>query len=221
VFVYRDVARTRGQFFETPAHILGNSQAQIRLASKAKFLTGLARRIAEMNGIEKLAPVQQQLGELASWAAVVEGMTLAAEAAAVTTPQGTVVPNPRFLYGAMGLQSQLYPRMIHLVRELVGGGPLQVPSTAWEFFNDQTAADIRRYIQSPGVPAEERVKLLKLAWDLIGSEFAGRHQQYELFYAGAPMVAKTYAYQNYDFREAAALVEQCLASYDLPDEPTE
>ena len=40
----------------------------------------------------------------------------------------------------------------------------------------------------PGVPAAERVKLMKLAWDAIGSEFAGRHAQYEMFYAGAPFV---------------------------------
>src|SRR5262245_49825617 len=34
VFVYRDVELTRNQFFVTPAHVLGNTQAQIRLAVK-------------------------------------------------------------------------------------------------------------------------------------------------------------------------------------------
>ncbi len=217
VFVYRDVALTRAQFFDTPAHILGNSQAQIRLSVKVRFLAGLAAKIAQMNGIDKLPQVQCQLGELASLAAVVEGMMLASEATAVTNSTGVVLPNLRFLYGAMGLQSRLYPQIIHLLRELCGGGPLQVPSSADEFFNEDTSADIRRYIQSPGVAAEERVKLLKLAWEMIGSEFAGRHQQYEMFYAGAPFVAKTYAYLNYDFREATALVDRCLAGYDLPE----
>ena len=50
---------------------------------------------------------------------------------------------------------------------------------------------------------------------MVGSEFAGRHQQYEMFYAGAPFVVKNYAYQNYDFKEALSLVEDCLNSYDL------
>lgn len=217
VFVYRDVALTRAQFFDTPAHILGNSQAQIRLAVKTRFLAGLAARIAEMNGIHKVPQVQCQLGELASWAAVVEGMVLASEAQPITNAAGVVLPHPRFLYGAMGLQAQLYPRIIHLLRELCGGGPLQVPSSAAELLNDDTAADVRRYIQSPGAPANERIKLLKLAWEMIGSEFAGRHQQYEMFYAGAPFVAQTYACLNYDFRDALALVQQCLAGYDLPD----
>ena len=41
------------------------------------------------------------------------------------------------------------------------------------------------------------MKLFKLAWDLVGSEFAGRHQQYEKFYAGASFIIR-----NHSFREA-------------------
>jgi 4-hydroxyphenylacetate 3-monooxygenase len=53
---------------------------------------------------------------------------------------------------------------------------------------------------------------------MVGSEFAGRHQQYEMFYAGAPFVVKGYAYQNYGFGEALKLVEHCLASYGMNEE---
>jgi 4-hydroxyphenylacetate 3-monooxygenase len=38
---------------------------------------------------------------------------------------------------------------------------------------------------------------MKLAWDLIGSEFAGRHQLYEKFYPGT-----TFVVRNQSFREA-------------------
>ncbi|MCZ6632360.1 MAG: 4-hydroxyphenylacetate 3-hydroxylase, partial [bacterium] len=44
VFIYRDVEKLRAQFFETPAHVLGNTQAQIRLVVKLKFILGLARK---------------------------------------------------------------------------------------------------------------------------------------------------------------------------------
>jgi 4-hydroxyphenylacetate 3-monooxygenase len=215
VFVYRDVNLARAQWFETPAHILGNNQAQIRLVSKVKFLAGLAQKIASTNGIDKLPPVQTQLGDVASLAAVVEGMELASEATAVTDARGIVHPNPRFLYGAMGLQAELYPRLVHLVRELAGGGVIQLPASVRELTNAETADDMRRYVQSPGVPAEQRVKLFKLVWDMVGSEFGGRHYQYEMFYAGAPFVAKTYAYRNYGFPDVAQMVDACLAGYDL------
>src|SRR5262249_45854305 len=42
VFVYKDVPLTRAQFYETPAHLLGNFQAQVRFASKAQFMAGIA-----------------------------------------------------------------------------------------------------------------------------------------------------------------------------------
>jgi 4-hydroxyphenylacetate 3-monooxygenase len=218
VFVYRDVNLTRAQWFETGAHILGNTQAQIRLTTKVKFLLGVARKLAATTGIEKIPSVMWDLGEMASWAAIVEAMVLAAENTAITKPNGVTIPNPRFLYGTMGLQAQLYPRMIQILRELAGGGVLQVPSSVNEFKNPEMAKDLERYVQSPGVPAEEKVKLLKLAWDLVGSEFAGRHQQYEMFYAGAPFVAKNYSFMNYGFKEATDLVEQCLKGYDMDTE---
>jgi 4-hydroxyphenylacetate 3-monooxygenase len=142
VFVYRDIVTTRAQWFETPAHILGNSQAQVRLAVKTKFIAGLARKVCAANGTEKIPSVTCDLGEIASLAAIVEGMTLAAEATAVTNRDGVVHPNPRFLYGAMAQQSRLYPRLIHLLRELSGGGMLQVPSSCHEFSDPGMAADL-------------------------------------------------------------------------------
>jgi 4-hydroxyphenylacetate 3-monooxygenase len=215
VFAYRNIAVTRAQWFDTPAHVLGNTQAQVRLVSKVKFLAGLARRIARVNGVDQLPAVQSQLADVASLAAVVEGMVLAAEAEAVEAPDGIVSPHPQFLYGAMGLQAELYPRLVHLVRELAGGGVMQLPASVRDLTNPDTAEDLKRYVRSPGVPAEERVKLFKLAWDAVGSEFGGRHTQYEMFYAGAPYVAKGYAYRHYDFDEALALVDRALSEYGL------
>jgi 4-hydroxyphenylacetate 3-monooxygenase len=80
----------------------------------------------------------------------------------------------------------------------------------------ETAADVRRYVGSSSSGAEEHIKLYRLAWDLIGSEFASRHHQYEMFYAGAPSVSKAHAMRNYRYAEAVAQVDDFLASYDLP-----
>jgi 4-hydroxyphenylacetate 3-monooxygenase len=215
VFVYRDVEMLRAQFFETPAHVLGNSQAQIRLMVKMQFLAGLARKIAAAMNIDAIPSVQEKLGELASLAAIVEGMVLASESQCVVDRHGVAQPNPRFLYGAIGLQAELYPRALGVVRELAGAGVIQPPSSYMELVNPETAPDIRRYIRAGGVPSEERIKLFKLAWDAIGSEFGGRHHQYEMFYAGAPYVAKGYAYRNYGYEQAVELVDAFLRSYGV------
>jgi 4-hydroxyphenylacetate 3-monooxygenase len=219
VFVYRDVVRVREQFFKTPAHVLGNNQAQIRLATKMKFLLGLARQIAAVNQIDAMPGVIEKLGELSSLTAVVEGMELASEKACVIDEYGVARPNPRFLYGVMGLQAELYPRAVQILRELAGGGVLQVPSTYRDLIAAETKDDIARYVRSPGIESTERIKLFKLAWDLIGTEFGGRHLQYEMFYAGAPYVARSNAFRNYPFTEAVAMVQRALSTYALPEAP--
>ena len=105
--------------------------------------------------------------------------------------------------------------MLNSLRELCGGGVIQLPSSAADFIDPETRADIERYIQSPGHPAKERVKLMKLAWDLIGSEFAGRQEQYEKFYAGPPFVVKTRMAMQYDYAKSYELVDAALAGYGL------
>jgi 4-hydroxyphenylacetate 3-monooxygenase len=215
VLVYRDIAMVRNQWFATAAHALGNSQAQIRLVTKTKFLAGIARKIAQVNGIEKIPSVQEKLGELASVASVVEGMVLAAEAAAELDDHGVARPAPRFLYGAMGLQSELYPRVLSILRELAGGGVIQLPSSYLDLTSEETRGDVDRYFSGASADAEERIKLFKLAWDAVGSEFGGRHHQYEMFYAGAPFVTRGYAFRNYGYEEAVGQVEAFLGSYSV------
>ena len=218
VFVYRNVEMLRAQFFETAAHVLGNTQAQIRLSVKMKFIIGLARKIAAATQSDQFPGVQEKLGELASLAAVVEGMVLAAEASSSVDKHGVARPHPRFLYGAMGLQAELYPRAIQILRELAGGGVVQVPSSVQDLLAAETQGDLRKYIRAAGLSAEERIKLFKLAWDIVGTEFGGRHQQYEMFYAGAPHVAKGYAYRNYGYDEAVERVNAFLSGYSIATE---
>ncbi len=170
-----------------------------------------------MNQTDRIPSVQEKLGELASLASIVEGMVLAAEASCTIDEKGVACPNKRFLYGAMGLQAELYPRVLHVLRELSGAASLQVPSSYRELVNPDTQADMNRYIRSPGVSSEERIKLVKLAWDIVGSEFAGRHHQYEMFYAGAPFVAKGYAFRNYGYEESVERVDSFLNGYSLAE----
>ncbi|MGW4094125.1 4-hydroxyphenylacetate 3-hydroxylase family protein [Nocardia sp. NPDC004750] len=218
VFIDRDTVGVRRQFFDTGAHVLGNWQAQIRFATKLRFIAGVARRVTQVNGVDKIPSVQEKLGELAALIAGVESAVLAAEYTATEDDAGQWVPGKRALYGSMGLQSEIYPRVLSILRDLVGGGVLQLPSSIADLTSPLTAGDVTHYVQSPGVSSEERIKLFKLAWDIIGSEFAGRHQQYEMFYAGAPFVVKgAYTYRNYGYDELLNDVEQFLANYKVAE----
>lgn len=216
VFVSRDLSVVRDQFFATPAHALGNWQAQIRFATKLRFIAGVARKVTQVNGTDKIPSVAEKLGELAAVVAGVQASVDAAEFTATRDADGVMVPGKQPLYGAMGLQSETYPRVINIVRDLVGGGVLQLPASVHDITSELTSADVRHYIQSPGVDSVERIKLFRLAWDVIGSEFAGRHQQYEMFYAGAPFVVRgVYAFRNFGYDEAVAGVDAFLAEHTV------
>jgi 4-hydroxyphenylacetate 3-monooxygenase len=60
---------------------------------------------------------------------------------------------------------------------------------------------------------------MKLIWDSIGSEFGGRHELYELNYAGNHEQIRVEALLNAEQSGAAdqmrGYAEQCMAEYDL------
>ncbi|MER5185310.1 4-hydroxyphenylacetate 3-hydroxylase N-terminal domain-containing protein [Streptomyces sp. NPDC002896] len=215
VFVYRDLDITSAQWNRTPAHLLGNNQAQIRFSVKLDLLAGMAKRIAEMNGTDAFPPVRGTLGELAAHASMVSGLVYAQEQNCDIDEHGIAWPGRAECYTTMTLQSEFYPKLLGLVRDLCGGGVIQLPSSAADYGHPEARADLERYVQSPGWPSEERVKLLKLVWDMVGSEFASRHQQYEMFYAGAPFLVRSRMTQMYDFDRATALVDRALAGYGV------
>lgn len=211
VFVNRDPEITFAQFTRTPAHILGNTQAQIRFAVKLRFLAGLAAQLGEWSQQRAKRAFQLDLGHLAAQVSVPYGMLLAAEYNARIDNNGVARPDPEMLYAAMTLQPGLYRDITFAIRELTGGSTIQVPSSELSWDDDVTRADLERFVRWPDVDAERRVALLKLIWDSVGSEFAGRHFQYEMFYAGSNSVVRGRSYRAYDWERAQAMVLRCLA----------
>lgn len=215
VFVDENIEMCQKQFHATPAHVYQNYQAMIRLSVKLRFLIGVARRIAEMNGILAFPPVREALGQLAAEVEMVEALVLAIEAKG-TMVGAYYVPDRHALYSAQVLTQQLYPKFLLALREFAGGGMIMQPSSYRDFQNPEIAALIEKTQQSPVADAEGKVKFYKLAWDAVGSEFASRHEQYEMFYAGATFVTKAHSYRTFDWDNATRLVDRMLGSYGGP-----
>jgi 4-hydroxyphenylacetate 3-monooxygenase len=219
VFIIDNLAMCQKQFHATPAHIYQNYQAMVRLMVKLRFLAGIGRRIAEVNGIISLSPVREMLGQLAAEVGMVEGLVVAMEAKG--TEYGPYfVPDRHTLYTALVLTQQLYPKIIGTLRELGSGSMIMLPSSVHDFALPEVAALIDKTQQSPAADAKERVKFYKLAWDAVGSEFASRHVQYEMLYAGATPVTKGHSFRTYDWARSAGMLDRMLASYRLEDEVT-
>ena len=123
------------------------------------------------------------------------------------------VPDRHMLYSAQVLTQQVYPKVLNSLRELAGGGMIMLPSSLDDFANPEIASLIEKTQQSPAASARDKVRFYKLAWDAVGSEFASRHEQYEMFYSGASFVTTGHSYRTYDWPAAARLLGEMLEGY--------
>jgi 4-hydroxyphenylacetate 3-monooxygenase len=158
--------------------------------------------------------VQSTLGKLASDAAAVEAFVYAMEVAGGMRGK-YFVPDRHMLYAAQVFTQELYPTFINAIRDLAGGSLIMLPSSAQDFASEQLRRIIDLTQASEVVKPVDRVKFLKLAWDVLGSEFASRHQQYEMFYAGAQFVTRGHSFRTYDWASSKARVDDVLAGYTL------
>jgi 4-hydroxyphenylacetate 3-monooxygenase len=209
VFIYRNVELSRDQWRKTPAHLLGNHQAQTRYVTKLRFMVGLAHRMNEMTGNAANPAVMIMMGELAALASIYESMLLAHETMG-TIEDGVLWPSKTTYYAASSMQSEFNGRMLEIIRELAGAAFITLPSSSADFDNPEIAADIERYMRSGTADAKSRIKLMRLIWDFLGSEFGSRHAQYEKFYGGPSFAAKQNLYRNFDFKRATGLVDRAL-----------
>jgi 4-hydroxyphenylacetate 3-monooxygenase len=213
VFVHRSVELVTAQFHEAPAHTTANFQSLVRFGVKLEFLAGLAMKLVEVGRGEGDPATQAILGgDLAAFIAAFDALVKAAERFPLIS-EGYARPHPQYVYAGMSLQRRLMSDMYKTVRELAGGAFQALPSSEASFLAPATRAATERYYQSVAAPARERVKLLRLVWDLIGTEYGGRQLQYEMFYSAAQPVVNRRMYRSYDWTAAKTMVDRLLGEY--------
>jgi len=65
--------------------------------------------------------------------------------------------------------------------------------------------------------AVDRMKLFKLAWDLIGSDHASRAASYEKFFVGPAFAVRNYNFINAPWDELHAVVEEFMSTYGVDE----
>lgn len=217
VLTYREVETTAAMWWRTPAYLNFVHQSATRFWTKLEFLTGLAILIARSNGTDQLPPVTQAVGRLLGMVAQAKAFVLAAEASyeEVDGGRGGVRPGQEISFAQRIMAGELYPRAVQDIKLLAGGALIQLPASGADLAHPELGPLVRQYFRTPADPAEDRIKLLKLAWDALGSEFAGRHEQYERFYQGAPHVYLTMQTWAGAADDCESLARACLDGYDL------
>jgi len=217
VFVHDDALLSRNIYIDTAAHCFGNHQAVVRFWAKMRLLLGLCSKVAHATGADQVPAVREKLGEISAAEALIGGLIHGQINAFENWPEGYVCFNRRFMYAALDWCTQNYSRLVDELRTLCGGGVFQMPADVSVLDDPELAKQFDTYWQTPQADSLARMKLFKLAWDMVGSEFAGRHLQYEKFYAGAAFIIRNHSYRETDWAEFNALVDDLMAGYDVPD----
>jgi 4-hydroxyphenylacetate 3-monooxygenase len=219
VLVYRDVDKAQ-QFYAASGFLNRyNLQASTRLGVKLDFMCGLLAKALAANGTDAFRGVQAQLGEVIGWRNLVWAMTSAMALDPQPGPGGSVIPRLEYAATARPFATLAWPRVKEVFQLILGGSPLYTVSSYRDLLSEDLRPLVERYYRGTGMGALDRIKLFKLVWDAIGTEFGGRHELYERNYSGNHEQMRldllTFARNRGLLDSFVALVDRCLEEYDL------
>lgn len=220
VLIYRDFERCRQWFPQGGFGRLFPMQGCTRLAVKLDFITGALFKALQCTGSLEFRGVQAAMGEVVAWRNLFWSLTDAMYGNASEWKSGAWLPSAQALQAYRVLAPQAYPEIKKVIEQVVASGLIYLPSGSRDLKDPMLDKYLATYCRgSAGMGHQERIKILKLLWDAIGTEFGGRHELYEINYAGSQdeirMQALRHAQGTGAMKQMTDLVERCMADYDL------
>ena len=125
-----------------------------------------------------------------------------------------VTINRRYMYAALNWCTENHSAIIEMLRELMGGGVFQMPADVSVMEDDGLRQKFEQFWSTPFMKSLDRMKLYRLAWDLVGSEFAGRYTSYEKS-CGSPCRAQPFVPRG-PVGGIHAIADRQLDAMDVP-----
>ncbi|MDW8325068.1 MAG: 4-hydroxyphenylacetate 3-hydroxylase N-terminal domain-containing protein [Anaerolineales bacterium] len=220
VFAYGDIEKVNNFFPRSGFLPRFMFQGCTRLAVKLDFIAGLLLKAVEATGAKDFRGVQAQVGEVLAWRNLFWGLSDAMARATTPWTPGYVSPNLDYGLAYRVMSSMAYPRIKEIIQNTLASALIYLPSSVLDLKTPEIRPYLDQYVRgSNGYTAEARIKLMKLLWDAVGTEFGGRHELYERNYFGnhesirfetllvAEAMGQTAKYKGF--------AEQCMAEYDL------
>lgn len=218
VLIYRDIERARS--FYSASGFLNRYplQSGTRLAVKMDFICGLLTKVLESNGSSEFRGIRTRLADVVAlrnlmWA-LTENMCLNPE----TRKDGSVVPRLEAAATVRYFGTQMMTQLKPIFNTILGGAPIMQLASWLDMANPDIRPLIDVYYQGSDQSSYERMKLIKLLWDALGSEFAGRHELYEHNYAGNHEQVRLDMLKHCEtagvLKQCTELVDRCLSDYN-------
>jgi len=118
------------------------------------------------------------------------------------------------------MSSMAYPKIKEIIQNTLASALIYLPSSSLDLKVPELRPYLDQFVRgSNNYGAEQRIKLMKLLWDAVGTEFGGRHELYERNYFGNHESIRFETLMVSDLTGASAkykgFAEQCMAEYDL------
>jgi 4-hydroxyphenylacetate 3-monooxygenase len=220
VFAYGDIEKVNNFFPRSGFLPRFMFHGCVRLAVKLDFIAGLLLKAVDATGSKEFRGVQAQVGEVLAWRNMFWGLTDAMARTTIPWTPGYVLPNLDYGLAYRVSASVIYPRLKEIIENVLASALIYLPSHSSDFKNPEIRKYLDQFVRgSNNYSAVDRVKLMKLMWDAIGTEFGGRHELYERNYFGNHESIRFETLMVADLQGQSAkykgFAEQCMAEYDL------
>ncbi len=219
ILIYRDVEKLK-TFYPRSGFVNGfQFQGCTRIAVKLDFLAGVVIKALRVTGADEFRGNQAMLGEIIAWRNLFWAISDAMAMNPVPWSGGAVLPNAQSGSSYRVFAGDAYRRCKEIVEKIIASALIYLPSSAKDFDNPLIDKYLAKYVRgSNNIDYRERIKIMKLLWDAVGTEFGGRHELYEINYAGNHEDIRIQALFNArstgSYDQMVALADQCMSDYD-------
>ncbi|HTR88461.1 MAG TPA: 4-hydroxyphenylacetate 3-hydroxylase N-terminal domain-containing protein [Reyranella sp.] len=198
-------------------------QACARSAMKLRFLVGLATAIARANGRDKTQRFQAAIGELTALVALAEGLRTGAIMDTLRkieafdkgelAVEGDGLAEPRATASTSNAAINFFfpyanTKAVDVLRLAAGSGVLAMGEA--DYARPEVGPLMDDWLIGPNIAAKDRLALMKLAWDMTGTEFGSRAGLYERLYSGDPELNAQRWFASPVTKDCEALVARLL-----------
>ena len=206
VFSYNDVELHNSLIGKAAMWRQYMQQVMVKEIAKLEFSLGLAHAMTEAIGIGGFAHIQEKVSEIIDLVEKIRSYMRAAEAdAAPWIGEGIwLAPDPCIAMRHGWPED--WARVASILQQLAAGGLMLTPTEA--DMDGPMQPFIDKYFQGANIGARDRVRLFRVVWDLIGTQFGSRSSLYERYFNGDVVRLRQVRFASYDYARADASLER-------------
>ena len=212
VFSYKDVELHNNLVTGVPMWRGHMQQVMVRSIAKLEFILGIAHELTEAIGIGGFSHIQEKMSEIIDLVETIRAYMRAAEADAAPWKGEGIWLAPDPCIAMRDTWPDMYDRVVAILQQMAAAGLMLTPTEA-----DMTG-DLRpttdKYLQGANIQAHDRVRLFRLIWDLIGTDFGSRSTLYERFFHGDVVRLRQVRYASYDYTRATSAYQSFMAEVE-------